>query len=244
LPVLDRFGALARAMPTFTYKSIKSVINLPIALGVAALVGLAGSPAAAASPVVVASPAAHLRIAPKPLSTGLVGAAELPAGYQLLWAPLEDWIDMESPSADPCTTATSSTSPAHRIHYANVVFQKGDATILETLAVNGDKNARADVAVLTTMLRDCPVRADGEGESGMTMKLLPAKLPPLGDASSAMRYVIRFGEPVPVMRGEMIAIAHHGISVSILWDGTKEPNQREMAQVATKALAKLKTYKP
>jgi hypothetical protein len=239
-------------MPTFTYKSVKSAINIPIALGVATLVGLAGSPGvAAASPAAVASPAAHLGIAPKPLTTGLVGVADLPAGYKKLDAALEDWIEMGGPNADPCVTETSSTTPsttppppAHRTHYANVGFQKGDNTIFETLAVNGDKDARADVAVLTTMLRDCPVLTDGEGDTSMTMKLFPVKLPPLGDASSALRYVIRFGEPAMVLRGEVIAIAHHGISVSVTWDGKKDPNQGEMAKVATKALAKLKTYKP
>jgi hypothetical protein len=239
-------------MPTFTYKSVKSAINLPIAVGVAALVALAGSPAAAAaSSAAVASPAGHMRIAPKPLTTGLIGEADLPAGYKTLWPALEDWIEMPGPNTDPCdmttASATASATPppaAHRTHYANLGFQKGDNTIFETLAVNGDKGARADVAVLTTMLRDCPVLTDGEGESLMTLKIFPAKLPSLGDASSAMRYVIEFGDPALILRGEVIAIAHHGISVGVTWDGQKDPNQAEMAKVATKALAKIKTYKP
>jgi hypothetical protein len=237
-------------MPTFTYKSVKSAINLPVAVGVAALVGLAGSPAAAASPAAVASPAAHLRIAPKPLASGLVGETELPVGYKRSGPPMEDWIDIGEPNANPCDMGDSSTSPttpppaAHRVHYAAVGFQKGDKSLYETLTVGGDKLARADVAVLTTLLSDCPVLNEGEGEDAMSMKLFAVKLPPLGDASSALRYVIRYGEPATVLRGEMIAIAHHGISISISWDGDKNPNQDELATVATTALAKLKTYKP
>jgi hypothetical protein len=224
-------------MPTFTNKSVKSAIYLPIAIGVAALVGLAGSASAAA-----ASPATRTHVAAKQLAVALVGESDLPAGYTSTGETVEERTMMPDPSTDPCDMSGSSTSAEHRVHYASTGFSKGDNSLFETLMVEGAKNARAEVAVIATMLRDCPTSDADEGSS-VTMSLYPVELPPLGDVSSALRYVITLGDdPADVIRGEVIVFALRGMSASIQWDGTKDPNERQMAKIATKALEKLTKF--
>jgi hypothetical protein len=229
-------------MPTFTDKSVKSAIYLPIAVGVAALVALAGSAsAAAAPPAAVTSLATGTQVAAKPLATALVGESDVPKGYKSTGDPTEEKTMMLDPSTDPCDMTGSSTTTEHMVHYASTSFAKGDNSLSETLMVEGAKNARAEAAVLTTMLRDCPVIDDEE--STMKMSLYPVELPALGDVSSALRYVIALGDdPADVMRGEVIVFALHGTSATIQWDGATDPNERQVAKVATKALEKLKKY--
>jgi hypothetical protein len=146
----------------------------------------------------------------------------------------------------PVTTPPVTTPPpSAKVHYASISFDKaGTDTLLESLTVNGDAAAREDVAFIANMPRLCPLTTVGDAGAQLTLKVFAATLPPLGDVSAALRYVIRMGNPTIVMRGEVVAFAQHGVSVSVTWDGAKEPNQRELAKVATKAFAKLKLYKP
>jgi hypothetical protein len=172
---------------------------------------------------------------PARLRAALLGARDLP-GYSPTTSGYVSTVSSLSTDTNICDHKVGSQAHTPSAQAAFIGGIPGPM-LFETLSVTGARTARAIVAGIAAAPRLC--RSFNGSAVGMNtqLRISSAPAPRLGDASSAVRFVVRPAATTMVIEGNLISVARGNVAVTLIQ--INGGSRREFETVAAAAIRKL-----
>ena len=245
-------GGLLWGMRRIRYKSLLIAVLTVVITSAATPCPAAAQPARPARSALLAQPTPSTQPGDparpprdQRLRAALFTPKDLARGYVRVVNPSPTFtrIGSDNNLCDDLTSAADATDAPS----AQAVFVRNGAgpTVVERLVAGGARATLATVWSVATAPGRCPALHQGRPGAAdeVYLTFAPLRMADLGDASAALRFRLRVRAMNLDVRGVLVAVAHHGVAMTLVFIGGTAADRRAVPRLTRRAFHKLEATK-